>query len=118
MLIQAGTVDRLFSAVKKRDCWMSVGGSQGIKRVLEREIQISSSTILSAIDMDFKKNGKAGSVAKEFLEQSKRCFQEFVNWSESFFLEIVALSEVTEEEAWWTFVLECWGAFFGALCRV
>ena len=115
-LIQAGTVDRLFSAVKKRDCWTSVGGSQGIKRVLEREIQISSSTILSAIDMEFK-NGKAGSVAKEFLEQSKRCFQEFVNWSESFFLEIVALSEVTEEEAW-ILVLECWGAFFEALRRV
>ena len=63
-----------------------MGGYQGIKRVLEREIQISSSTILSAIDMEFK-NGKAGSVAKEFLEQSKQCFQEFVNWSESFFLE-------------------------------
>jgi hypothetical protein len=35
-LIQAGTIDRLFSAVKKRDCWTSVGGSQGLKRVWER----------------------------------------------------------------------------------
>ena len=93
-----------------------MGGSQGIKRLLKTEIQISSSTILASMDMEFK-NGKVGAVARKFLEQSKRCFQEFVNWSESFFLEIVALSEVTEAEAW-TLVLECWGAFFEALCRV
>ena len=116
-LMQAGTVDRLFSAGKKRDCWTSVGGSQGIKRVLESEIQISASTFTAAIDMEFK-NGKAGGVAKEFLEQSRRCFQDFVNWSESFFMEIVALSEVTEVEASWTLVLECWGVFLVALCRV
>lgn len=111
-LIQADTVYRLSSAVKKRDCWTSIGGTQGIKRVLERKIQMTN---LSAIDMYFK-NGKAGADVKEFLEQSKRCFQEFTNWSESFFLEIVALPEVTEAEAW-TLVLECWGTFFEVLCR-
>ena len=47
--------------------------------------------------------------------ESQICFNAFVNWSENSFLQICALSLVTEQEAW-TLVLEYWGVFFFESC--
>ena len=56
-------------------------------------------------------------MASEFLMESQKCLNAFVNWSDNSFLQICALPlGVTGQEAW-TFVLEYFGAFFeSCLC--
>ena len=77
-------------------------GQERVKRVLEREIELSSQTMLCSIEIDFK-DEMAGDDTREFYK--------------TFFFLNVALLEVMVAEAW-TFVLECWGAFFDDLCCV
>jgi len=62
-------------------------------------------------------HGNAANIAQEYLAQSRKCYQEFINWSESFYLEIMDLSSFKPDEAW-RLVLECWGAFFEVLRAV
>ena len=114
--IHGGTVDRLFGAVKERTLWTRNGGSQGMKANLNRELGVQFNNVSQSI-VHRLGHGAAAQVAQEFLTQSRKCFQEFVNWSESFYLEIMDLSSVKPDEAW-RLVLECWGAFFEALRAV
>jgi len=114
--LHGGTVDRLFGAVKERSLWTRNGGSQGMKSDLNRELAVIFRHVSEAIVMQLG-HGEAAIVAQEYLTQSRKCFQEFVNWSESFYLEIMDLSSVKPDEAW-RLVLECWGAFFEALRAV
>ena len=114
--VHGGTVDRLFGAVKERTSWTRNGGSQGMKALLSRELEVQFNNVSQSIAHSLG-HGAAAQVAQEFLTQSRKCYNEFVNWSESFFLEIMDLSSVKPDEAW-RLVLECWGAFFGSLRAV
>jgi len=91
--IHGGTVDRLFGAVKERTLWTLNGESQGMKANLNRELGVQFSNVSQSI-VHRLGHGAAAQVAQEFLTQSRKCFQEFVNWSESFYLEIMDLSSV------------------------
>ena len=114
--VHGGTVERLFGAVKERTSWTRNGGSQGMKALLSRELEVQFNNVSQSIAHGLG-YGAAAQVAQEFLTQSRKCYNEFVNWSESFFLEIMDLSSVKPDEAW-RLVLECWGAFFGSLRAV
>jgi len=111
--IHGGTVDRLFSAVKELALWTCNSGSQGMKAQLNRELSVlfvhASESIVRQLGC-----GDVANIAQEYLTQFRKCYQEFINWSESFYLEIMDLSSVKPDEAW-RLVLECWGAFFEAL---
>jgi hypothetical protein len=114
--VHGGTVDRLFGAVKERTLWTRNGGSQGMKALVNRELGAQFTNVSQSI-VHRLGHGEAAQVAQEFLTQSRKCYNEFVNWSESFYLEIMDLSSVKADEAW-SLVLECWGAFFESLRAV
>jgi len=83
--IHGGTVDRLFSAVKERALWTRNGGSQGMKAQLNRELLVLFVHVSESIVRQLG-YGDAANVAQEYLAQSRKCYQEFINWSESFIL--------------------------------
>jgi len=83
---------------------------------LNRELTVIFCHVSEAIVMQLG-HGDAANFAQEYLSQSRKCYQEFVNWSESFYLEIMDLSSVKPDEAL-RLVLECWRAFFEALRAV
>jgi len=97
--IHGGTVDRLFSTVKEHALWTRNGGSQGMKAQLNRELGVTLAHVSKSIVRQ-PGYGDAVNVAQEYLAQSRKCYQEFVNWSESFYLEIMDLSSVKPDEAW------------------
>jgi len=114
--IHGGTMDPLFSAVKERALWTRNGGSQGMKAQLNRELGVLFLHVSESIVRQLG-YGDAANIAQEYLTQSRKCYQEFINWSESFYLEIMDLYSVKPNEAW-RLVLEFWGAFFEALRAV
>jgi len=97
--IHGGTVDRLFSAVKERALWTRNGGSQGMKAQLNRELGVLFLHVSESIVRQLG-YGDAATVGQEYLSQSRKCYQEFINWSESFYLVIMDLSSVKPDEAW------------------
>ena len=113
-----GSMDRMFGAVKNRSDWSSQGGTLGLKRYLDAEVSNVSKGASQAIQHDLKGyNNRAAALAQAMLADAKECYYSFVTWTESFYMEIKDISEVTEKEAW-SLILECWGAFFGELRKV
>ena len=62
-------------------------------------------------------NARAGALATEYLMDSRSCYTSFMSWTESFYIEIKEISDVTEQEAC-ALILQCWGAFFGELRKI
>ena len=65
---------------------------------LNRELTVIFRHVREAIVMQLG-HGDAANVAQEYLSQSRKCYQDFVNWSESFYLEIMDLSSVKPDKA-------------------
>ena len=111
-----GSIERSLPRVKSRDHWVSLGGMEGMKRQLEEEVLSKVGSILEEIPMTLG-DSKGAKLAKEYLEASQTCFNKFVNWTETFFQELLGNSQVTEKEAW-TLILHCWMAFFSDLRQI
>ena len=112
----AGSLDKVFHTVKKRSSWCDQGGRLGLKKDLVQDV----STKASSLKLEIRRtlgNSKGAELALAFLNESQQCFNEFVNWTEDFFLELKAISDVSDDDAW-TLVLECWLAFFRDLRMV
>jgi len=69
-----------------------------MKAQLNRELTVLFVHVSEAIVRQLG-HGDAANVAQEYLSQSKKCYQVFINWSESFYLEIMDLSSVKPDEA-------------------
>ena len=110
-----GSVAKLLSSVKTREKWSSEGGMFGLKVDLERELQEQVTRF--QVEITDTLDGEAQSLASSYLTDSYRCFTEFVNWTESFFMELQAMSAVGEDEAW-QLILKCWLAFFVDLRKI
>ena len=104
-----GSIERSLPHVKSRDHWVSLGGMEGMKRQLEEEILSKVGSILEEIPMTLG-DSKGADLAKQYLLASQTCFNKFVNWTETFFQELLGNSQVTEKEAW-SLILHCWMAF-------
>jgi len=76
--IHGRTVDCLFSAVKERALWTRNGGSQGMKAQLNRELGVTFVHVSESIVRQLG-YGDAANVAQEYLAQSRKCYQEFIN---------------------------------------
>ena len=112
----AGSLDKVFHTVKKRSSWCDQGGRLGLKKDLVQDV----STKASSLKLEIRRtlgNSKGAELALAYLNESHQCFNEFVNWTEDFFLELKAISDVSDDDAW-TLVLECWLAFFRDLRMV
>ena len=107
----AGSLDKVFFLVKKRSSWCDQGGRLGLKKDLVQDVSIKASSLKLEIRRTLG-NSEGGVLALAFLNESQQCFNEFVNWTEEFFLELKAISDVSDDDAW-TLVLECWLAFSG-----
>ena len=111
-----GSIERSLPHVKSRDHWVSLGGMEGMKRQLEEEILSKVGSILEEIPMTLG-DSKGADLAKQYLLASQTCFNKFVNWTETFFQELLGNSQVTEKEAW-SLILHCWMAFFSDLRQI
>ena len=111
-----GSIERSLPRVKSRDHWVSLGGMEGMKRQLEEEVLSKVGSILEEIPMTLG-DSKGAKLAKEYLEASQTCFNKFVNWTETFYQELLGNSQVTEKEAW-SLILHCWMAFFSDLRQI
>jgi hypothetical protein len=113
-----GSMDRMFGAVKNRSDWSNTGGTHGLKTFLDVEMGNVFLAAREAIKLNLTgPNARAAVLANEFLIDSRDCYTSFVTWTESFYLEIKDMSDVTEKEAW-ALILQCWGAFFGELRKI
>ena len=110
-----GSVGKLLSAVVSRDKWSSEGGQFGIKVQLSRELEEQVTRFRVEIDTSLEDDAK--NLANAYLMESHRCYCDFVNWTESFFMELQAMSSVGEGEAW-ELILKCWLAFFVDLRKI
>jgi hypothetical protein len=111
-----GSIDKMLPMVKQRSYWYSQGGMFGLKRDLDRNIQSK----VAALDADIRDtlgDGQGADLAREYLRASHLCYTDFVSWTENFFYELQAMTEVSEAEAW-NLILECWLAFFIDLRKI
>jgi hypothetical protein len=111
-----GSVDKMLPLVRKRHQWSQQGGVFGIKRSLEMNI-LSKVNSLEHEIRNTLGDSEGASLAKEFLRASYACFNDFINWTENFYNELLAMKSVTESEAW-NLILECWMAFFIELRKI
>ena len=111
-----GSIERSLPHVKSREHWVSLGGMEGMKRQLEEEILSKVGAILEEIPMTLG-DSRGADLAKSYLISSQTCFNKFVNWTESFYQELLGNSQVTEKEAW-SLILHCWMAFFSDLRQI
>ena len=105
-----GSVDKMLHMVKNREMWYSRGGLEGLKQDLSREIKEQVNSVQAEIRHTLG-DSKGAYLAREFLVASQNCYNDFVNWTESFYNELTAMEACTDNEAW-RLVLECWLAFF------
>ena len=111
-----GSIERSLPHVKTRDHWVSLGGMEGMKRQLEEEVLSKVGSILEEIPMTLG-DSEGASLAKSYLMASQTCFHKFVNWTETFYQELLGTSQATEKEAW-MLILHCWMAFFTDLRQI
>ena len=111
-----GSIERSLPHVKTREHWVSLGGMEGMKRQLEEEILSKVGSTLEEIPLTLG-DSKGADLAKSFLLASQTCFNKFVNWTETFYQELLGNSQVTEKEAW-MLILHCWMAFFADLRQI
>jgi hypothetical protein len=111
-----GSIDRMLPLVKKRDMWFAQGGMFGLKGELDREVNDKVFALQSEI-RETLGSSEGGQLASQFLQASQQCFNDFMNWTESFFQELLAMSQVSKDEAW-KLVLQCWIAFFTDLRKI
>ena len=111
-----GSIERSLPHVKSREHWVSLGGMEGMKRQLEEEVLSKVGSILEEIPMTLG-DSKGADLAKTYLLSSQTCFNKFVNWTETFYQELLGNSQVTEKEAW-VLILHCWMAFFSDLRQI
>ena len=97
----AGSLEKVFRLVKKR----SSGCDQGGRLVLEKDLVQNVFEVKPTLG-----NSDGVSLARTFLTKSHQCFNEFLNWTEEYFLEPKAISDVSDDDVW-TLILDCWLAF-------
>jgi hypothetical protein len=105
-----GSIEKMLPMVKKRSQWCHQGGMFGLKRDLDRDISSKVSSLDAEI-RDTLGDGLGADLAREYLRASHGCYNDFVNWTENFYFELQAITDVSEGEAW-NLILECWLAFF------
>lgn len=110
-----GSVDRRFPLVKVRSYWVNRGGVEGIKSQLVKSVNREVAKVNSQMSHSLRNKGYT--LAAKYLSESHQCFNDFVTWSEAFYIQLMGMSEVTEKEAW-ELILECWAAFFDDLTDV
>ena len=110
-----GSLDRNFPLVKTRKMWSSKGGRYGLMQELNKDITNQYHSLQQNIKLGL--DGEGQQLANSYLDQSKACYTAFVDWTETFYRELMAVSNITEEESW-SLVLECWMAFFDDLRAV
>jgi hypothetical protein len=111
-----GSIDKMLPLVRKRHQWSQQGGVFGIKRSLEMNI-LSKVNSLEHEIRDTLGDTEGATLAREYLRASYACFNDFINWTENFFNELIAMKSVSDTEAW-NLILECWMAFFIELRKV
>ena len=111
-----GSISRSLPLVKNRESWVSQGGAEGMKRMLDMEIINKVQGIQKEIFMTLG-SSRGASLAQRYLTESHACYMEFGNWTESFYHELIAMSHIDPKEAW-TLILQCWLAFFKDLRKI
>jgi hypothetical protein len=105
-----GSIEKMLPMVKKRSQWCHQGGMFGLKRDLDRDIS-SKVNSLDAEIRDTLGEGLGADLAREYLRALHGCYNDFVTWTENFYFELQAITDVSKSEAW-SLILECWLAFF------
>jgi hypothetical protein len=96
--------------VKKQSQWCHQGRMFGLKQDLDRDIS-SKVNSLDAEIHNMLGDGLGANLAHKYQRASHRCYNDFINWTENFYFELQAITDVSESEAW-NLILECWLAFF------
>lgn len=103
--------------IKDRSNWWSQGGTEGLKHALETELAAKEIAIVEEAELIHGE--ELGAVlAIEFNKRNSRFGTGFFSWTESFYMELVGLTQgVTEKEAW-DLILHCWLAMFTDMRKV
>ena len=101
-----GSIGRSLPLVKNRENWVSQGGAEGMKRMLDMEVINKVNGIQKEIFMTLQ-SSKGAQLAQSFLTESHACYMEFSNWTESFYHELIAMAHIDPKEAW-MLILSCW----------
>jgi hypothetical protein len=91
--------------VRKRHQWYQQGFVIGIKRSLEMNV-LSKVNILENETRDTLCDNDGATLAREYLCIYYACFNDFINWTENFFNELILMKSVYAIEAW-NLILEC-----------